>query len=104
MGKSMTTHPAPTPSVARTLYKTLAVVVLSALFMLSLRFSATVAGLVDRMAGTGLWLAVYRLAGANDATGQERLIVMAVALVCCLLAVGVVEVADRLISRRNTPS
>lgn len=98
----MTTPPDQTQSVARTLYKTLGVVVLTALFMLSLRFSATVAGLVDRLAGTGLWLAVYRLAGANDATGQERLIVMAVALVCCLLAVAVVEGVDRLVNRRRT--
>lgn len=95
----MSTHAGPTPSVARTLYKTLAVLALTALFLLSLRFSATVAGLVDHIAGTGMWLAVYRLAGANDATTQEQMIVMAAALVCCLLAIAVVEVADRLFSR-----
>ncbi|NVN35889.1 hypothetical protein [Komagataeibacter swingsii] len=96
--------PNPPATVARTVCKTVAVLVLTGLFMLSLRFSATVAGMVDRVAGTGMWLALYRLAGANDATAQEQLIVMAVALVCCLLAIGVVEVADRLISRRHTAS
>nr|WP_255673788.1 hypothetical protein [Komagataeibacter sp. FNDCF1] len=93
----------PTPSPERTLCKTVAVLVLTGLFMLSLRFSATVAGFVDRIAGTGLWLSVYRLAGASDATEQERLIVMAVALTCCLLAVCVVEVADRLLTRIRPP-
>ncbi|KAB8124772.1 hypothetical protein D3W54_11915 [Komagataeibacter medellinensis] len=88
-----------TPSIARTVCKTVAVLVLTGLFMLSLRFSATMASLVDRVAGTDLWLSLYRLSGANDATEQERLIIMAVALVCCLLAVCVVEVADRLLSR-----
>ncbi|GAN95946.1 hypothetical protein Geu3261_0043_019 [Komagataeibacter europaeus NBRC 3261] len=94
----------PPPTITRTVCKTLAVLVLTGVFMLSLRFSAVVAGMVDRIAGTGMWLALYRLAGANDATEQERLIVMAVALVCCLLAIAVVEVADRLISRRRTAS
>ncbi|ATU72022.1 hypothetical protein SXCC_03879 [Gluconacetobacter sp. SXCC-1] len=93
----------PTPSITRTLCKTVAVLVLTGLFMLGLRFSATVAGLVDRVAGTGLWLSVYRLAGASDATEQERLIVMAVALACCLLAVGVVEGTDRLLRRYRPP-
>ncbi|MBV1831428.1 hypothetical protein HNW77_14390 [Komagataeibacter sp. AV436] len=93
--------PTTTPTVARTLYKTLAVLGLTALFMLSLRLSTTVAGLVDRLAGTDLWLSVYRLAGATDETEQERLIVMAVALVCCMLAIGVVEIAERLLMRRR---
>lgn len=92
--------PTNTPTVARTVYKTLAVLGLTALFMLSLRLSTTVAGLVDRIAGTDLWLSVYRLAGATDETEQERLIVMAVALVCCILAIGLVEIADRLLMRR----
>ncbi|MGY6768777.1 hypothetical protein [Komagataeibacter xylinus] len=92
--------PTTTPTVTRTLYKTLAVLGLTVLFMLSLRLSTTVAGLVDRIAGTDLWLSVYRLAGATDETEQERLIVMAVALVCCVLAIGVVEIADRLLMRR----
>ncbi|GBQ46659.1 hypothetical protein ACM0P6_05550 [Komagataeibacter sucrofermentans] len=95
--------PTNTPTVARTLYKTLAVLGLTVLFMLSLRLSTTVAGLVDRIAGTDMWLSVYRLAGATDETEQERLIVMAVALVCCLLAIGVVEIADRLLMRRSAP-
>ena len=95
--------PSATPSITRTLCKTMAVLVLTGLFMLSLRLSATVASLVDRVAGTGLWLSVYRLAGASDATEQERLIVMAVALVCCLLAVCVVEGTDRLLMRYRPP-
>ena len=84
--------PTNTPTVARTLYKTLAVLGLTVLFMLSLRLSTT-----------DMWLSVYRLAGATDETEQERLIVMAVALVCCLLAIGVVEIADRLLMRRSAP-
>ena len=95
--------PTTPPSITRTLCKTVAVLVLTGLFMLSLRLSATVAGLVDRVAGTELWLSLYRLAGADDATEQERLIVMAVALGCCLLAVGGVEGADRLLGRGRPP-
>ena len=81
-------------SLIRTLAKTGSVLIVTMLLMGSLRYSAMVAGLVDRIAGSDMWLAVYRLTGAADETDRERTIIMGVAVVCCLLAIGIVQLGD----------
>ena len=83
----------------RTLAKTGCVLIVTMLLMGSLRYSAMVAGLVDRIAGSDMWLAVYRLTGAADETDRERTIIMGVALVCCLLAIGIVQLGEYGIER-----
>lgn len=87
--------------LTRTLLKTGCVLVLTVLLMASLRYSATVAALVDRIAGSDMWLMVYRLTGAADETDRERTIIMAVALVCCVIAIGIVHAGEYLIERRR---
>ncbi|PYD72239.1 hypothetical protein [Novacetimonas hansenii] len=86
-------------SLIRTLAKTGSVLIVTMLLMGSLRYSAIVAGLVDRIAGSDMWLAVYRLTGAADETDRERTIIMGVALVCCLLAIGIVQLGEYGIER-----
>ncbi|POF62150.1 hypothetical protein CFR73_06065 [Novacetimonas maltaceti] len=88
-----------TVSLTRTLVKTGSVVAVTMLLMASLRYSATVAGLVDHVAGSDTWLAVYRLTGAADETDRERTIIMGVALVCCLLAIGIVQLGEYVLDR-----
>ncbi|GBQ29388.1 hypothetical protein HLH34_11065 [Gluconacetobacter azotocaptans] len=90
---------APQPSVARTLIKTLALVTVTGALMASLRFSAAVAGWVDRIAGTRLWSSLYSLAGASDALSRERLILMGVAVACFLLALPIVQAGEWCVDR-----
>ncbi|MBB2202744.1 hypothetical protein [Gluconacetobacter tumulisoli] len=90
---------APQPSVARTLIKTLALVSVTAALMASLRFSAVVAGWVDRVAGTRLWSSLYRLAGASDALSRERMIMAGVTVTCFVLALPIVQAGEWCVER-----
>lgn len=76
-------------SIGATMIRTLTLVGLTFVFALVVRFVTPVAHGVQWVAGTQGWQEVYRLAGIESGLGREQAIMVAIMLVCFLLALAI---------------